>query len=93
MYYCNLTNEQLDTVLPNEIRDYMGYNVDYKLREVIFGEPIEQENGLWLCCCALRNAKYIENNCIEKDPTESELDMWRAYVGIDNVFTINLNNN
>ena len=88
MYYCYLTDEQLTTVLPNEIKQYMGYERDYLLNEVIFGTPEQLEDGRWLCCCGLRNKKYIENNCIEKEPTEAELDMWRQYVGSDNVFTL-----
>jgi len=87
MYYCLLTAEQLSTAIPPEIVAYMGYNKAYLLSEVIFGQPSETVDGLWLCCCALRNAKYVENNCIENYANEAELDMWRQYVGADNVFS------
>lgn len=86
-YYCILTTEQLNTPIPAMIQEYMGYEQPYLLKDCIYGYPQETINGDWLCDCLLRSAPYIENNCCERELTPEEVEIWRHYVGADNVFT------
>ncbi len=85
MYYTILTEEQLNTPIPDIIRDYMEYDKNYLLKEVIFGYPKELKEGGWLCDCLLRSKDYIENNCCNRLLMPEEVEMWKQFVG--NIFT------
>ena len=84
-YYTILTDEQLNTPIPDMIKNYMEYDRNYLLKEVIFGHPKELKEDGWLCECLLRSKDYIENNCCNRLLIPEEVDMWRQFVG--NIFT------
>lgn len=86
-YYCILTGDQLDTILPEEIREYMGYEQDYTMRKCIFGNIRETVNGDYLCECLLKSKEYFEEGCTKRLLHEEEVQMWRDLVGENNVFT------
>ena len=104
IYYCLLTTEQLNSLVPQPIISYMGYpDGEYILKDCIFGEPVEQEDGRWLCDCRLRTWDYTEvwgdgvlvkpalgisNNCTNRYLTEDEVEMWGQYIGTDNIIEL-----
>jgi len=92
--YCILTDEQLDSILPVELKMFKSYNLDqdYILRDVIFGvvQPIK-DSSTYLCYAILRDAEYISNNCIKNYPTDYSL--WVQYISpvINDITNIELN--
>jgi len=85
MLYTILPSEMLDTIIPEEVKQFTGYDKDYTLREAAF-QVRELDNGYFLVSCKLCNAKYIANKCVESEMSEQEIAMAKAFYGEENVF-------
>jgi len=86
MLYTILTGEQLDTILPQQVKEYAGYDKDYSLREAAFSVR-ELTNGNFVVSCKLCNAKYIANKCCETEMSETEIAMSKQFYGEKNLLT------
>jgi len=84
MYYVILPAQMLDTVLPQEIKQYCNYDKDYTLREAAF-VCRELEDGNWLVSCKLCNYQYIANKCVLEEMTDVEIEMAKSFYGAENL--------
>jgi len=85
MLYTILPSEMLDTIIPEEVKQFTGYDKDYTLREAAF-QVRELDNGYFLVSCKLCNVKYIDNKCVEEEMSDTEIAMANAFYGEENVF-------
>lgn len=86
MLYTIVDKSALDTVLPEQVKQYTGYDKDYTLRESAFIVR-ELENGYWLVSCKLCNYKYVANKCVEEEMSDTEIAMAEMFYGKDNLLT------
>lgn len=88
-YYTIVTNEQLDTIVPNSVVEFMNYSPDkvHTLRSACFPFPIELEDGNYLINIQLSNTSYYENKCVNGFITKEGFDLAISFYGIDNIFT------
>lgn len=87
-YYTIVTQEQLNSTLPEQIIDYMGYsNSGITLGESHIGSAIELEDGNFLISIQLSNPCYLKNRCTRRFINDDELDFVYIYYGKDNIIT------
>lgn len=102
-YYTIVTQEMLNSPIPDSIKEYMGYNntesiiltdgtiveeqVEYTLSLCTFEIPRELISGDFVINIQLSNNTYIKNSCVKHNITENELAMAETIYGADNIIT------
>lgn len=86
-YYTIVSKFELDTVLPDFVVDFMGYDKTktHTLASSCFPQPIELENGNYLINIQLCNAKYLENKCVTNFITPAGFELAKQFY--TNIFT------
>lgn len=102
-YYTIVTQEQLDTTLPDEVISYMGYDkltngLDVSgntirsysgitLSEAHFNNSIELEDGRFLIGIQLCPPIYLKERCVKEHISENDLEMAKYFYGAENIIS------
>ena len=86
-YYTIVTNEQLSTIIPIEVVEYMGYptGTTHTLRSTCFPFPRELQDGRYLINIQLSNSYYYANKCVKDFITQDGFNLAVSFYGIDNI--------
>jgi len=95
--YVILQDELFNSHIPDFVKYQMEYPENYLVRDCIFGEPKQLEDGRWLCDARFRSYYYdkpngvdilgISNNCTNRHLHDEEIEQWKQIIGVENVIT------
>lgn len=86
MHYVILPPEVVNTVLPERVKAYMGYEQDYTLAEAAF-ICRKLTNGNYLVSVSLCHRHYVANKCVLNEPTDDDMAFARNFYGPDAIIT------
>lgn len=88
-YYTIVTSEQLDTIVPDMVVEFMNYDKTkvHTLSSACFPFPQELEDGTFLISIQLSNTAHYSNKCVKSFITQSGFDLAVQFYGIENIFT------
>jgi hypothetical protein len=85
-YYTIINPDRLNEVMPQVIKQYMGYDKDYTLAQCVHGNVRYLPDGRAVINVQLSAAEWIEYHCVKDDIKPTELEMAKQYYGDSNIF-------